>query len=131
RSGRHVGRTCVEECRPLRGLGLAGAPHPGLTPRAKRVAPAPPAKSRADFGLAIRNPKSAIRNPIFHSATLVPMADDRVTLILSAIDAGTVGGVDAAGELLPLVYDQLRKAAQLQMAGERGDHTLSATALVH
>ena len=30
-----------------------------------------------------------------------------------------------------MVYDQLRKAAQLQMAGERSNHTLSATALVH
>ena len=37
----------------------------------------------------------------------------------------------AADRLLPLVYEQLRKAAQLQMAGERRDHTLSATALVH
>lgn len=33
--------------------------------------------------------------------------------------------------MLPLVYDQLRKAAQIQMAGERRDHTLTATALVH
>ena len=37
----------------------------------------------------------------------------------------------AAGELLPLVYQQLRAAAQLQMAGERADHTLQPTALVH
>lgn len=42
------------------------------------------------------------------------------------------GGDRAAAEsLLPLVYDQLRRAAQLQMATERSDHTLSATALVH
>lgn len=37
----------------------------------------------------------------------------------------------AANQLLPLVYEQLRKAAQIHMAAERGDHTLSATALVH
>lgn len=37
----------------------------------------------------------------------------------------------AADRLLPLVYDQLRKAAQLQMDGERRNHTLSATSLVH
>jgi len=44
-----------------------------------------------------------------------------------------VGGGDsrAADELLPLVYDQLRAAAQKQMAQERADHTLQATALVH
>ncbi len=37
----------------------------------------------------------------------------------------------AADGLLPLVYDQLRRAAQAEMAAERKDHTLSATALVH
>lgn len=41
------------------------------------------------------------------------------------------GDREAAHRLLPLVYDQLRKAAQLELAGERKDHTLSATALVH
>ena len=34
-------------------------------------------------------------------------------------------------ELLPLVYAQLRAAAQVVMGAERVDHTLSATALVH
>ncbi|MFO0973785.1 MAG: ECF-type sigma factor [Phycisphaerae bacterium] len=58
----------------------------------------------------------------------MPVADDVVTGILNEIDAGNPR---AAAELLPLVYDQLRKAAQLQMAAERPDHTLSATALVH
>lgn len=37
----------------------------------------------------------------------------------------------AASELLGLVYDQLRKIAQQRMNGERRDHTLQATALVH
>lgn len=41
------------------------------------------------------------------------------------------GDQAAADRLLPLVYDQLRKVAQRHMAGERRDHTLSATALVH
>ncbi len=45
---------------------------------------------------------------------------------------GAAGGDrDAADRLLPLVYDQLRRAAQLNMANERPGHTLSATALVH
>ncbi len=56
------------------------------------------------------------------------MADETVTGILAEIDSGNTS---AAAELLPLVYDQLRKAAQIQMAEERPDHTLSATALVH
>jgi RNA polymerase sigma factor (TIGR02999 family) len=41
------------------------------------------------------------------------------------------GDRSAADRLLPLVYDQLRRAAQLHMGGERANHTLSATALVH
>ena len=47
------------------------------------------------------------------------------------LNAAAAGDKAAADRLLPLVYDQLRQAAQLQMAGERSDHTLSATSLVH
>ncbi len=53
---------------------------------------------------------------------------NEVTRILEAIERGNVG---AANELLPLVYDQLRREAQRRMASERSDHTLQATALVH
>jgi len=45
--------------------------------------------------------------------------------------AAAGGDRTAADRLLPLVYQQLRKAAQLGLAGERAGHTLSATALVH
>lgn len=41
------------------------------------------------------------------------------------------GDGDAIAELMPLVYEQLRRDAQLRMARERPDHTLGATALVH
>ena len=41
------------------------------------------------------------------------------------------GDPRAARELLPLVYGQLRKAAQRQLRGERDDHSLQATELVH
>lgn len=37
----------------------------------------------------------------------------------------------APSALLPLVYDELRKLAAQRMLGERKDHTLQATALVH
>ena len=53
------------------------------------------------------------------------------TLLLQAIEQGGDTGDRAANALLPLVYDQLRRAAQEQMQHERSDHTLSATALVH
>ena len=51
-----------------------------------------------------------------------------VTRILNAIEGGDAG---AADDLLPLVYDQLRRIARQHMAQERVDHTLQATALVH
>ncbi len=54
------------------------------------------------------------------------MAD--VTGILNAIDAGDP---HAAAQLLPLVYDELRKLAAGHMANEAPGHTLDATALVH
>jgi RNA polymerase sigma factor (TIGR02999 family) len=41
------------------------------------------------------------------------------------------GDREAADRLLPLVYEQLRKTAQRDLASERSGHTLSATALVH
>jgi RNA polymerase sigma factor (TIGR02999 family) len=51
-----------------------------------------------------------------------------VTRILSAIEQGDP---HAAGQLLPLVYDELRKLAAERMAQERPGQTLQATALVH
>jgi RNA polymerase sigma factor (TIGR02999 family) len=51
-----------------------------------------------------------------------------VTRILSAIEHGDA---HAAGQLLPLVYDELRKLAAQKMAQEAPGHTLQATALVH
>ena len=41
------------------------------------------------------------------------------------------GDARAADELLPLVYEQLRRLAQQRMASENPGHTLQATALVH
>jgi RNA polymerase sigma factor (TIGR02999 family) len=51
-----------------------------------------------------------------------------LTRILSAVDAGDP---HAAEELLPLVYDELRKLAAGYMSNEAPGHTLDATALVH
>jgi RNA polymerase sigma factor (TIGR02999 family) len=51
-----------------------------------------------------------------------------VTRILSAIEQGDPS---AAGQLLPLVYDELRKLAAHKLAQERPGQTLDATALVH
>lgn len=54
------------------------------------------------------------------------MAD--ITRILTAVEAGDP---KAAAELLPLVYDELRKLAAARLAHERGGQTLQPTALVH
>ena len=51
-----------------------------------------------------------------------------VTLILAAIEHGDVS---AAGRLLPLVYDELRKLAAQKLAHELPGQTLQPTALVH
>lgn len=47
------------------------------------------------------------------------------------MNAAAGGDRSAADQLLPLVYEQLRQAAQLNLSNERPGHTLSATALVH
>ncbi len=51
-----------------------------------------------------------------------------VTQILSQIESGDPA---AAEQLLPLVYDELRKLAAAKLAQERPGQTLQATALVH
>src|SRR5512145_3311869 len=51
-----------------------------------------------------------------------------VTRILSAIEAGDP---HAAEQLLPLVYDELRKLAAERLAKEKPGQTLQPTALVH
>jgi RNA polymerase sigma factor (TIGR02999 family) len=47
------------------------------------------------------------------------------------LDAATAGDRRAAADLLPLVYDELRKLAAVRMAAEAPGHTLQPTALVH
>jgi RNA polymerase sigma factor (TIGR02999 family) len=55
-------------------------------------------------------------------------AVSEVTRILSAIEQGDPS---AAGQLLPLVYDELRRLAAQKLAQEKPGQTLQATALVH
>ena len=53
---------------------------------------------------------------------------NKVTRILSAIEEGDA---HAAEQLLPLVYEELRKLAAQKLAQEKPGQTLQATALVH
>jgi RNA polymerase sigma factor (TIGR02999 family) len=58
---------------------------------------------------------------------VVPPVTD-VSQILSAIERGDP---QAAAELLPLVYDELRKLAAIRLVAEKPGQTLQGTALVH
>src|ERR1700730_8032400 len=51
-----------------------------------------------------------------------------ITQILNALDEGDT---HAAGQLLPLVYEELRQLAAQRLAQEKPGQTLQATALVH
>ena len=51
-----------------------------------------------------------------------------VTILLTKV---TKGNEDAVAQLIPLVYDEMRRLAGRYMRRERTNHTLQATALVH
>ena len=59
---------------------------------------------------------------------MTAFSDQQITLILDAIGAGDESAKD---ELIPLVYQELRKMAAAKMARERPGQTLQPTALVH
>jgi RNA polymerase sigma factor (TIGR02999 family) len=56
------------------------------------------------------------------------MQDGEITVILQRIDQGDS---QAAAQLLPLVYEELRRLAAAKLARETGGQTLQPTALVH
>ncbi len=61
----------------------------------------------------------------------LPMNGDstaQTSLLLRRIGQGDA---DASAELLPIVYDELHRVAARLMRGQKGDHTLQATALIH
>lgn len=51
--------------------------------------------------------------------------------VTSLLNKLAEGDQEAAGKLVPLVYDELRRIAASRMRHERPDHTLQTTALVH
>ena len=54
-----------------------------------------------------------------------------MTDVTRLLEAASAGDRQAAADLLPLVYDELRKLAAARMAAEAPGHTLQPTALVH
>jgi RNA polymerase sigma factor (TIGR02999 family) len=54
--------------------------------------------------------------------------DGEVTELLAELDRGGTGALE---RLVPILYNELRQIARRHMRGERFDHTLDTTALVH
>ena len=54
-----------------------------------------------------------------------------MTDVTRLLEAAAAGDMTAAADLLPLVYDELRKLAAARLAAEKPGQTLQATALVH
>jgi RNA polymerase sigma factor (TIGR02999 family) len=101
------------------------APAAVLRHRAEILAEVP------DEGRRMQPTRAMLRPPPRRDASifggkLASMSE--VTRILSAIEAGDPR---AAAELLPLVYDELRRLAAARLAAERLGQTLQPTALVH
>ena len=63
-----------------------------------------------------------------YDATMPSGGDDRITVLAGRAQAGDA---QAAAELLPAVYEELRQLAAHKLAHERPGQTLQATALVH
>src|SRR5438445_407237 len=68
------------------------------------------------------------RTPRLNSAQQVPPMDEVIPGLLNAIQQGDP---HAAGQLLPLVYDELRRLAAHRLGHETPGQTLQPTALVH
>ena len=60
--------------------------------------------------------------------TSVDSSSSDITRLLVEVSGGDAGAME---RLIPLVYDELRALASSQLRRERGEHTLSPTALVH
>ncbi len=87
--------------------------------------PVPADVRQSEFGW-LTGEGDVIITGLIHLPGAMPMTD--VTRILSQIESGDPS---AAEQLLPLVYDELRKLAAAKLAQERPGQTLQATALVH
>ncbi len=80
-----------------------------------------------DLGAAVVSAAGWLADTIGGVSQDLPPASDATILLNAAAE----GDHSAVNQLLPLVYNQLRQAAQRELVGERAGHTLSATALVH
>lgn len=56
---------------------------------------------------------------------------DQTTNVTTLLQRVAIGDASASDELLPIVYEDLRALAASYFRGQRSDHTLQPTALVH
>jgi RNA polymerase sigma factor (TIGR02999 family) len=78
--------------------------------------------------------EAGIPLPSLPLRVLLPPGADKLGLmpdLTRLLEAAKAGDRQAAAQLLPLVYDELRTLAAARMAAEAPGHTLDATALVH
>src|SRR5262249_8852549 len=87
-------------------------------------------KRKSDRGAQrAKNDSFALRDSLRRSSSVFILETmNEVTAILSAIEHGAP---QASGQLLPLVYDELRRLAAQKLSHEKPGQTLDATALVH
>lgn len=74
---------------------------------------------------------SPIHEPVSFVANLTFDTLSGVSDVTRILEAARQGDPKAAEQLLPLVYDELRRLAAHRMASEAAGHTLQPTALVH
>lgn len=73
----------------------------------------------------------AIHVEAMANRTDVPAKGESTSNVTHLLRAFSEGREEALDEVIPLVYDTLRRAARRQLRGERRNHTLSSAALVH
>jgi len=61
----------------------------------------------------------------------MPVSPTPPSQVTSLLQAWSLGDEQALQQLIPLVYEELRRVAGRYMAGERASHTLQTTALIH
>src|SRR5262249_27489446 len=105
-------------------------PKKGASGRGSQQPESPPlfrtTRTTEGYKLSRSHPRFSIRHPTGVLAECSPVSD--VTRILEAIQQGDP---HASEDLLPLVYEELRKLAAHKMSHEHPDQTLQPTALVH
>lgn len=74
-----------------------------------------------------RAPGASFGCPLVPPVPEMPEQSDVTDLLLAAAD----GDSSAIERLVPIVYAELRRIAHRRLGGERADHTLGTTALVH